>query len=44
MVYHNVSYVLPAIKWHQPGITDNEVETIPTTVDIWLPKMYWFKM
>ena len=34
MVYHNVSHVLPAVKWHQPGITNNEVETVLTTVDI----------
>ena len=28
------TYVLAAVKWHQPGITNNEVETVSTTVDI----------
>ena len=34
MVTTYVSHVLPAAKWHQPGITNNDVETVTTTADI----------
>ena len=29
----STTHVLAAVKWHQPGITNNEVETVSTTVD-----------
>ena len=30
----STTHVLAEVKWHQPGITKNEVETVSTTVDI----------